>query len=170
MRTDRARRGPTAMLLRRCVVTAVAAACAATALAVDDPLRSAECRQALDALDAQERMLEGTTQDGLATWRSARRRAAASCLGREDAPPPQHVAQPPVRVAPVVVPPMPPRPTPAAPMPPVPAPVPNAPTSVTSCDPTGCWAADGTRLQRNGPDLVGPRGLCTLAGNVLRCP
>lgn len=150
---------------------AAAAGWGLAAFAADDPLRSAECREALDALAAQERGVEGRTKDGLAAWRQAQRRAATDCLGREDVPPAQHLAQPPVRVAPVVVPPVPARTaSPAVAMPPVPMPTPAAPTTVTSCDPAGCWAADGTRLQRNGPDLVGPRGLCTLAGNVLRCP
>ncbi|WP_295638039.1 hypothetical protein [uncultured Methylibium sp.] len=57
---------------------------------------------------------------------------------------------------------------------PVPAPSaiapPPSPLVVTGCDATGCWASDGSRLQRLGPDLVGPRGTCTVQGAVLACP
>jgi hypothetical protein len=41
---------------------------------------------------------------------------------------------------------------------------------VTTCDIGGCWTSDGTRLQRAGPDLVGPRGVCTVQGALAFCP
>jgi hypothetical protein len=44
------------------------------------------------------------------------------------------------------------------------------PLSITACDAAGCWASDGTRLPRAGPVLLGPRGVCTQAGNLLQCP
>lgn len=51
------------------------------------------------------------------------------------------------------------------------APVRQAPlVSVTGCDAQGCWASDGTRVQRLGPMLLGPRGYCTQVGAVLTCP
>jgi len=34
----------------------------------------------------------------------------------------------------------------------------------------GCWASDGTRVDRFGPNLGGRRGVCTLSGAVLQCP
>lgn len=134
-----------------------------------DPLRSGECQRALDVLAAQERVMEAQAPlAGRPAWRAAQRQAAIACLGRADVPAPQHLAQPPVRVAPVVVP-RPPAPRVDTPTPALPAKA-VEPTTLTSCDPVGCWASDGTRLQRNGPDLVGPRGLCSVVGGVLRCP
>jgi len=53
------------------------------------------------------------------------------------------------------------------PSPALPAP---APTSVLSCDIGGCWANDGSRLNRVGPTLWGPRGACTVLGTLLQCP
>lgn len=136
------------------------------ARAADDP---AACREALDVLDARERALTpAAPASERDAWRQAQRIAALACLGREDAPAPQHLAQPPVRVAPVIVPDA-PRPYPHVAPRTTPAPSPP-PTTITTCDPAGCWASDGTRWQRNGPDLVGPRGLCTVVGNVPRCP
>jgi hypothetical protein len=52
----------------------------------------------------------------------------------------------------------------------VPLPAPVLPKSITSCDALGCWASDGTRLQRVGPNLLGPRGFCSAPGGVLQCP
>jgi len=109
-----------------------------------------------------------------------RREAARACLAsRADAPAPtpQRLAQPPVGVPPVAGPPTPAaahapaRATAAAPVPPaMPVPRPAAPTVVTTCDATGCWTSDGKRLDRAGPNLLGPRGLCTLQGALLQCP
>jgi hypothetical protein len=42
--------------------------------------------------------------------------------------------------------------------------------TITTCDPGGCWASDGSRLQRFGPNLVGPRGVCTVQASQLHCP
>jgi hypothetical protein len=44
------------------------------------------------------------------------------------------------------------------------------PYAVTSCDPGGCWANDGSRLNRVGTNLWGKRGVCTLQGTLLQCP
>jgi hypothetical protein len=50
-------------------------------------------------------------------------------------------------------------------------PVPTPPlVSITSCDANGCWASDGTRLQRFGSQLLGPRGVCSRVGAVVHCP
>lgn len=57
----------------------------------------------------------------------------------------------------------------AKPTPPAPQPT-RRPLVTTSCDPAGCWADDGSRLQRFGNQLVGPRGVCTVTGSVLNCP
>ena len=44
------------------------------------------------------------------------------------------------------------------------------PYAITSCDAGGCWANDGSRLNRLGPNLWGPRGICTVQGSLLQCP
>ncbi|MEW6707821.1 MAG: hypothetical protein AB1430_23500 [Pseudomonadota bacterium] len=131
----------------------------------------AACRDALAALhQREEQMLKGDTprEAGRQALRTARLQAARACLGGEgEAPPPAQTAVPPVQVKPI------------APLPPAsgravsPAPRPAAPTrpmlTITSCDPGGCWASDGTRLNRMGSVLVGPRGTCTAVGAVLDC-
>jgi hypothetical protein len=152
-----------------------AALVAGTAWAAEgNPLESTECRKALDALQAQEAAVtaqpEGSERRAVPpALEAARRRAAVVCLGsRADAPPPSgRLAQPPVSVAPITVAPAAP-PAPARPAPPLPRPAP--PTVVTACDSLGCWASDGTRLQRVGPNLFGPRGLCIVQGAVVSCP
>jgi len=143
-----------------------------------DPLKSTECVQALDALQAQEAAMTAAAQrkdadepaQRLAAFEALQKRAAQACLGsRPDAPPPVHrFTQPPIAVAPV---------TPSAAgavMPPAPAaappPIQIPPLkTITLCDPAGCWASDGTRLSRMGSILVGPLGLCTVQGAVLSC-
>ena len=44
------------------------------------------------------------------------------------------------------------------------------PPTVTACDPGGCWNSDGTRLNRTGPEVIGPRGPCTTQNGVTTCP
>jgi hypothetical protein len=143
-------------------------ACAAAAAQDGDRMQSAECRQALEALRVRE-AAAASAPSLRAELPALRQRAARDCLGgpgsKEAAP--QRLAEPPVRVAPIAVPPA-AKPSPA--QAPAAAPKPVAPTTVTSCDATGCWASDGSRLQRAGPNLLGPRGLCTQAGPILNCP
>jgi hypothetical protein len=141
-----------------------------------DPLKSSECTQALDAMQAQEaamiaaaeRKNAGEQAEPSATLETLRRQAAHACLGSPlDAPPRvERLARPPIAVAPVA-----PRaavapPVPAAALPPIH--IPQLKT-ITICDPAGCWASDGTRLNRVGPLLVGPLGVCTVQGAVLSC-
>ncbi len=86
---------------------------------------------------------------------------------------PERSIQAPVVVAPIVVAPV------AAPRsgpahvglvpPPLAAPT-ERPYAVTTCDPGGCWANDGSRLNRVGPNLWGKHGICTLQGSLLQCP
>jgi hypothetical protein len=160
----------------------ILALAAGTSLAQDaDPLKSTECIQALEALQAQEAAMVGAAQrkdageqpgpTPLATFETLQRHAAQACLGsRLDAPPSvQRLARPPIAVAPVTPPSaasaVVPHPPAAAPpqiqIPPV--------RTITVCDPAGCWASDGTRLNRVGTMLVGPLGLCTVQGAVLSC-
>ena len=102
---------------------------------------------------------------------AARRLAARRCLAsRGDLPATSRSIQPPIVVAPIAPaaaarsPPTVTRTTPAAPAPA------ERPRAVTACDPGGCWADDGSRLTRIGPNLWGKRGICTLQGSLLLCP
>ena len=178
------RRASTVLFLAAAMSAANAAALETPAAA--DPLQSAECRRALDALQAQEATAARAAPrpDGSAADRhpaapnpayaSARRQAAVACLAsRADPPPqPQRLAQPPVVVAPLTaVRPM-QAPLPSSRQSPVPALPPPAepPHFVLSCDAAGCWANDGSRLNRVGPNLWGSRGACALQGTLLQCP
>jgi hypothetical protein len=157
-----------------------------------DPLQSAPCRQALDQLQAQEAAAPmGASPGGSAAGadrahvaaplQAARRRAAAACLAsRADPPRPQRLAEPPIAVSRVGLPPLadePPgalrapsrSPAPIA-LPGAPMRPPERPLTVLGCDAGGCWANDGSRLNRVGPMLSGPQGICTLQGSQLLCP
>lgn len=143
----------------------------ATAQATD-PLQGAACREALAALDAQERRAASAPAAGAAkaALLDARRRAASACLAlRDDVPAPRsRMAQPPLAVPPTPA--LPRALPPAVPAPPRAVPSVPPPLTITGCDATGCWSSDGTRLQRVGPELLGPRGFCTTTAGVLNCP
>ena len=142
----------------------------------------AESARAGGAVSADERRLID------ARLASARRGAARSCLARR-ADPPTLSAGRPTRPPPITTPPLavapPPITTPPLAVAPAsnPAPAtaraaplasPNAargrPYAITSCDPGGCWANDGSRLNRVGPNLWGARGICTVQGSLVQCP
>ena len=159
--------------------TAATAASGAAALP-RDPLHAPDCRNALAALEAQEaaadaewraRAASGTHDAAApsAELQAARRLAARNCLANgADPPPPARSIQAPIVVAPVAS----PRrvPAPVAHLPtPAPAPAERS-YAVTECDPGGCWANDGSRLNRVGPNLWGAHGICTLHGTLLQCP
>lgn len=129
------------------------------------------CRRAMNALDARE---AAAAKDRAArpALEAARRQAAIACLGGRSgaASAPVRAAQPPVvaapssRPAPIAI----PVPMPASP--PAATPRPAAALTVTGCDGTGCWASDGSRLQRVGPNLLTPGGqTCTTSGTLLHC-
>jgi hypothetical protein len=147
-----------------------------------DSLASAACKQALAALQEQEVAVadgpgDRTTpqyKQAFARLQAQRSKAAHDCLGGrlEAAPPPRNAARATIPVHPR---------TPESHSPTTPsttASTPSTPTrgvpeplrSITSCDAAGCWASDAARLQRLGPNLVGPRGVCTVQGAVLSCP
>ncbi len=153
----------------------------AAAAPVADPLRSPACRQALDALQAEESAASasgaGSTRvkgDAASTARILARRqfAAGTCLGAwMDAPPQASRAyQPPIHVSPVTGYIVRPTPvvvgTPAAVSSAIPAPKP----SIVSCDAGGCTTSDGARLPRVGGQLLGPGGLCTAQAPGQTCP
>ena len=132
-----------------------------------DPMRSPPCvaaRAELEALLAQP----GPADERL---EQARRRTARACLGASDDSARQRAGapQPPQVVPPAIAIPRQPvqRPLPAPAPPPVPVP---RPTAITTCDPAGCWDSDGRRLNRMGPLLVGPGGVCNGLGGILSCP
>jgi hypothetical protein len=172
--------------LRASAAAAHAIAMAATAASPaaapgSDPLRAPECHRALAALEAEEGAAEAAPHASAGAvarpappngLQAARRHAAQSCLAsRADAPLPSgRLARPPIVVAPLRVAPAgrtaAAHPAPAGPTPPVP----ERPYAVTSCDPGGCWANDGSRLNRVGPNLWGAHGICTLQGTLLQCP
>jgi len=158
-----------------------------TATATSDPLQSAECRRALAELNAQEaavaetwRASGGVTANDRqlidATLAPARRHATRACLARAADPATLAsqplVRPPPIATAPLVVAPA----SSPAPTTPRTAPLPSAsartekPFAITSCDAGGCWANDGSRLNRVGPNLWGPRGICSVQGSLLQCP
>jgi hypothetical protein len=171
----------------RCLLTStVVLACLGVAAEPSDPLKSAECERAVQQLQARETEAASASRSSGRALRAdgglpapdarllaLRRQAAHICLGsRADAPPPpapQRQTQAPITVAPVgparpvraIPPPAPPTP---------PSPRAQAPTTLLSCDPTGCWASDGSRLNRMGQNLLGPRGLCTVQGTLVQCP
>lgn len=62
---------------------------------------------------------------------------------------------------------------PQTPMPVVTLPLPriDPPVTLNHCAGANCLASDGSTLTRVGPNqLVGPRGVCTTIGTVVRCP
>lgn len=150
-----------------------------------DTIQSPACRQALAEVQAQETAAlngrnakspasapAGPSPAGLLAMRE---RAARICLGpgTTGPSPSQRTVQQPITVPPANS----PRPTvtvPTAPTPTTTAPVVPLRSepllTVVSCDATACWASDGSRLEKSGPNLIGPRGVCTLQGAVLRCP
>lgn len=167
----------------------LAAAATAWAGAQGASPASADCRRALDALEAQEsRLIAARRTGGTATsappsldeLKALRTAAARACLGGtgQSPPPtarllaPAEMAREPARPATPLaghLPPTPPRPAPpASPMPP-PPPV-ERPVVITHCDPSGCWANDGMWRPRVGATLGGPRGLCTTQGTLVSCP
>ena len=153
---------------------------------VGNPMQSADCRRALESLQAQEAVVIASRHaDGAgkeaddhrppssgSPLDELRRHAARACLGGTgDPPPPKQIALPPIVVSPIVI------SRPVLPLPKIAAPAAAAPQRIeppvliSTCDAGGCWASDGTRLNRVGSNLMGPRGLCNgLPGMPLTCP
>lgn len=175
-------------------VLALALACA-PALAVELP-QTAACRQALKALgDAEDGFAarwaaesascascprptdaERQRQMGVRLL-PLRQQVADACLGGvTTSPSPSRSTWPalapsrPSTVAPTV---------PAVPRPPQATPAPGTvippvrvegPVSIGHCNAATCVTSDGSTLTRVGPNLVGPRGLCTVQGAFVHCP
>ena len=166
------------------VVLLLGLACSGGVLAADLP-KSPACQSALQALDHEEAEMAAEAKgDGHKTsggarlqvaeirLRPLRERVARECLGGLDTgpSPSQHtwVAPTPVRPAAPLARVQPQPTTPIAPV--VPMPRIDPPVTVANCVGGTCLASDGSRLTRVGPNLVGPRGTCTMQGAFLRCP
>ena len=150
-----------AMLLLTC-------AAAAWAQTGDDPLKSPACGEALAALQSAR---EDTARDSASSIETLRHRATQVCLGGSDTSTrPSRVMQAPVAVPPPVI--VPPGPSAAARVPQLPPPPVDVgrPPVITSCDLNGCWASDGSHLNRVGPQLHGPSGPCSVQGGLAYCP
>lgn len=133
--------------------------------ALQDPLKSAACEQALARLDAARAQRADDVP-------ALRQQAANTCLGGPGTPPARsaRIQQAPISVpAPTIAPPraaaLPPGPS----LPPPPVAVQRAPMPA-QCDPSGCWTEDGGRLRHVGPNLTGPRGACSQQGSMVYCP
>ena len=153
-----------------------------------DPIEAPQCQRALAALQSAEQSASASLAQGVHSvaraasgsagrrapaidprLAAARRDVARECLeAREDPPRPGRLAERPVVVQPVGGAGVPP-PAPATTMPARVPPVQPA-VAITSCDAGGCWTSEGTRLQRLGPTLLGPRGACSVVGAVVHCP
>ena len=186
---DSAAGAPRASLATPTVRPIAAPPAAPANAALGDPLDSAECQRALAALNAEEAVVaESSRASGGVTANDRRlidarlapmrRQAARACLARRADPTtissaslarPAPVTTQPLAVTPASS----PAPTAAtaraAPFVPFPAPAEKV-YAITSCDPGGCWANDGSRLNRVGPNLWGPRGICTVQGSLVQCP
>ncbi|MGQ3050488.1 MAG: hypothetical protein ACT6S0_01770 [Roseateles sp.] len=145
--------------------------------------RSPGCRTALQALEQAEEAIAATAAASAATvpdrerqrsvaarLQPLRQRVADACLGglTTSPPPSQRTWTPPSPARPSAAVPRPPASPP--PLPPVHIPRVEAPVTVSNCNAATCIASDGSTLTRVGPNLVGPRGLCTVQGNFLHCP
>jgi hypothetical protein len=159
----------------------LACAAAGSAGRAAEPLDSGACHDALQALQAHQQASRAQSDKALPDARAEalRSQAARTCLGGDGKPPPpgQHVMQAPISVRPIAAL-RAPAPRPAHPSVPAalssgvaPSTAPAAaPAALTGCDSSGCWSADGVRLRRDGPFLVGPQGLCHAQGTQLVCP
>jgi len=167
------------------LLTVIAAAVSASTIAAPstDPLHADGCVSAMSALhDVEDAVVASAkASPGVSAFDSRvlsqladlKRLAARTCLGGDGtlSKAPRPASQQPVFVAPTVVFPWPSGPQLPARTTAPPSPVSVAPLkSITSCDAAGCWVNDGTRLQRIGPQLLGPRGFCSVLGSMVNCP
>ncbi len=134
--------------------------------------QSAPCSRALDLLREQEDRVIAAPRDRVEAARQrmlqARRAAALACLGEggdQTSPRPARTEGPPA-APPRAQPTRTPRPSPVPPA----VPAPPLPRTLGACDSNGCWTSDGLRLQRAGPQLLGPNGFCSVAGTAVHCP
>lgn len=132
-----------------------------------DLLASAECQLARRELEVVLGAVTESRQENALKLDQARRRTTLACLGQANSSVTAPHSSQPVIVVPPIVAAAPPLPVIAAPPPPVKV---VRPSVISSCDAGGCWDSEGVRLHRLGPNLMGPRGLCTAQGNLFTCP
>lgn len=145
--------------------------------------QSQACRTALDAFNREEAVIAASAAsaaDGSDQNRQRlvserlypfRKRVADACLGgfTTSPPPSQHTLAVPISPLRANASPAPLR-LPASPPVTVHIPRPEPPVTVSSCNAATCIGSDGSMLTRVGPNLVGPRGLCTRQGIFVVCP
>jgi hypothetical protein len=163
---------------------AIAVLLGLAAPAAANPLQTPACQRALEALtQSEQHARQAVSSDAAASQagererlRAARQGAARECL-RAQADEAAPAARRPSVPAALAVPPVAPdAPAAAVPVPRATGPAPGATSgaaplrSIAGCDALGCWASDGTRLQRIGTQLLGPHGYCTETAGVLTCP
>lgn len=174
-------------LLNRAGLLALALMSGAASAAEELPASNG-CHLALQALGQAEHalMAEGPASAAQTGRDETRRRAAEArllplrqrvadaCLGglTRSPSPSQHtingLTAPAVSARPLPRPPLMPVPVPVVT---VPLPRIDPPVVLNHCTGAACLASDGSTLTRTGPNqLVGPRGVCTTVGTVVRCP
>jgi len=145
--------------------------------------QSQACRTALDAFNQAEAAMAASAASAamqsdhdrqrLASERlyPFRKRVADACLGglTTSPPPSQHTLAVPISPLRANASPAPLK-LPAPPPVTVNIPRPDPPITVNSCNAATCIGSDGSTLTRVGPNLVGPRGLCTKQGIFVVCP
>jgi hypothetical protein len=155
---------------------------AAPAPAAEADMRSAACRDALQALQAREAALAAAASAPAPrpdakppvsrdrAWQALRARATRVCLGGQpDTPRPlPQSARPPIAVPPVTLEAPTSRPLPVPPPPP-PVELRRATPTVNGCDAGGCWMSDGTRMPQAGKNPIDPRVRCTVQGAFVLC-
>jgi hypothetical protein len=132
-----------------------------------DPLASGECQLARQALQLALSAAADNPHDKAAPLAQARERTALACLGAADSSLATTRSRQPALVVPPIVPAAPAPRVIAAPPPPMT--IPRA-SVITACDAGGCWDSNGQRLQRAGPNLMGPRGPCVAQDQSFNCP
>ncbi|RYX89878.1 MAG: hypothetical protein EOO28_31335 [Comamonadaceae bacterium] len=150
-----------------------AAGAATSAAAVPDLMSTPECRQARTRFDAAFDQVKDRRPPTSPELDEARKSAAVACFGKAAAAAAHAGTRSP---QPAVV--VPQAAAASTPLPRVPLPSPGRqapveigrPNHITTCDPNGCWGTDGSRLNRLGPELAGPRGICSVQGGVVACP
>jgi hypothetical protein len=132
-----------------------------------DPLASDACQLARQALQLALSAAAENPHDKAAQLAQARERTALACLGAADSSLATTRSRQPALVVPPIVPAAPAPHVIATPLPPMA--IPRAPV-ITACDAGGCWDSNGQRLQRAGPELMGPHGPCIAQGQSFNCP
>lgn len=135
-----------------------------------DPMNSPACMAARSQLDAALAAQDPDhPREGRRMPAQERRDVLHACLGSSGGAGVRSGAPQPAQVVPQVIPPARAALLPAVSPPPPPLAIPRV-TTITHCDPGGCWDSEGRRLNNAGPLLMGPQGLCSIQGGTVHCP